>query len=82
MTLTVRIRGERQTVVADNPYDLVGKMNRASFAAQPDQRQWMKQAAERAHSITGRTVRYDTAAHFIHDLFEVGMLSDVDRGGE
>lgn len=77
MTLTIRIRGERQVVEAANPYDLVGQLNRTSFDPQSDQREWMKQAAERARSLTGIQVRSDTASHFLEDLLLCGMISDV-----
>lgn len=80
MTLTIRVRGERQTLTAANAYDLVGKLNRSSRDGQSDQREWMKQAADRAHSVTGLDVRSDTAAHFVEDLLNCGLISDVDQG--
>ena len=76
--ITVRIRGERQTVHGDSVYDLVGELNRTSRDSQSDQREWMKLAAERAQSLTGMVVRSDTAAHFIEDLTETGMISVVE----
>jgi predicted alpha-1,6-mannanase (GH76 family) len=81
--ITIRIRGERQTIHADSVYDLVGRLNRSSLDAQSDQRDWMKLAAERAGSLTGMVVRSDTAAHFIEDLTETGMIEEIngdDRG--
>jgi predicted alpha-1,6-mannanase (GH76 family) len=78
MTLTVRIRGERQVVSGSSPHDLVGQMNRASFDARSDQREWMKLAAERAHSLTGCTIRSDTSKHFLEDLLSSGMIEETE----
>lgn len=78
MTLTIRVRGERQTLTAENAFDLVGKLNRSSRDSQSDQREWMKQAADRAHSITGLDVRSDTAGHFLADLLSCGLISDIE----
>lgn len=78
MTFTVRIRGERQTITADNDYDLVGQLSRSSRDVQSDQLEWMKQAAERAQALTGMRVRCDTSHHFIEDLTEIGMISVVE----
>lgn len=79
MTLTVHIRGERQTLTADNAYDLVGKLSRSSLDSQSDQREWMKQAANRAKSVTGLDVRSDTAGHFVEDLLASGLIRDINE---
>lgn len=79
MTITVRIRGERQTLTADNALDLVRKLARSSLEPQYDQREWMKRAAERAHSMTDHLVRSDTASHFIEDLLNSGLITDVNE---
>lgn len=77
MTLTVRIRGERQVIRADNAYDLVGQLNGSSRNAKTNQRDWMKGAAARAKTVSGFPVRSDTAGHFVEDLLACGLLAEV-----
>lgn len=82
MTLTIRIRGDRQTIQATTAYELVGKMNEFSLADQRDQRAWMKEAARRAETITGMTIRSDSAAHFIDDLISADLVAIISTKGD
>lgn len=80
--ITIKVRGDRQTLSAATAYELVGKLNRTSFDTKQDQREWMKAAAERAQAITGLEVRADTAAHFINDLISSGLAISLHETGD
>lgn len=65
--LSIRLRGERDYIVADSAADLVSILHNTSRAPAPTDRDWMREAAHRARVLSNARIRFDTARHFVSD---------------
>lgn len=73
----MQITIDRKTF-AGTPEDIVEQLATDTWAPAQSTQDWMEQAGRRAETVTGQTIRTDTARHFLIDLAQAGILT-IDR---
>lgn len=64
------------TITASGPAELVRLMNEGSFSRAPTELEFMVQTAGRIGDQFGKEIRSDTAAHFVADMIDVGIIKE------
>lgn len=66
-------------LTAKNAAELVTMLHSASYSQAEDDQTWMRETASRTEEQTGNTIRTASAAFFVHDLIQLGLLKEVDE---
>lgn len=61
---------------ADTAAELVAAMHETSFAPAASDEDWMEEVAKRTWQQTGTPVRFGTAAEFVEDLMNIGLIKE------
>lgn len=69
-------------LTAKNAVELVTMLHSASYSQAENDQAWMRQTSERTEEQTGNTVRTHSAAVFVHDLIQLGLLKELDEDDE
>jgi hypothetical protein len=69
-------------LTAKNAVELVTMLHSASYSQADSDQDWMRQTSERTEEQTGSTVRTTSAAFFVHDLIQLGLLKQLDEDGD
>ena len=82
MTITVETKshsGTPETLQSDTAEQMVGYLWKRSFVHEATPDQYMKAVARRVELDSGKKLRTDTAANFLEDLADAGLV-DIEWG--
>jgi len=69
-------------LTAQDAVELVTMMHSASYNQADNDEAWMRKTAELAEEQTGNKVRTYSAAVFVKDLIQLGLLKELDEDDE
>lgn len=68
---------DRREFIADSPEELVRKMRNSSFTPSTDEKDYMRQFAERAKKLYKIEIRHENEEQFLDDCVKHGIIKNV-----